>query len=159
MGSGPKPANSPLVEHSRTTNPGGSRFKKAFTLERVGLVLSLLALLAAGVTIWLDVDVRNQATGIKTHVDDIASNVSTRYLPDWPEHAEYLTQLVSGVQEGDELVIQVDSIGYLAFSQPEQFNHYFDQLTAAAHRTRGKVEDNYCAELIAAQVTIRTTPK
>src|SRR5579862_2249522 len=64
-------------------------------------------------------------------VDDINENVSTRYLPDWPKHGDPLIKLIQRLESGDELDIQVDSIGYLSFSSPKKFKEFLKQLKKA----------------------------
>jgi hypothetical protein len=68
----------------------------------------------------------------KVHHDvgNIAKNASTVYLPEWPEHTDDLTKLVSDFKSGDELLVDVE-IGYTHFSHPKQFHEYFDALKNA----------------------------
>lgn len=65
---------------------------------------------------------------------EIENSISTSHLPDWPEHGDYLISLVRGLTKDDELEIQVDTIGYLSFTHPDEFDSLFKELLNAANR-------------------------
>jgi hypothetical protein len=96
------------------------------------IILELIAITSGGAALYYEIHVSGE-------VADINENVSTRYLPDWPEHGQYLIDLVHGVERGDELEIQTGYIGYLSFTHPDKFDNFFSELLGAAKRSEGNI--------------------
>lgn len=96
-----------------------------YWFRNVDHILALVAILAGGMAVWLELKVHHD-------VSNISENASTVYLPEWPEHTGDLTALVSHFQSGDELAISSD-VGYTHFTHPDQFKEYFQALRRAAN--------------------------
>lgn len=95
-------------------------------------VLEIVAVIAGLVAVGQELYLGKQFERQKTDLQEIVANVSTGYLPDWPEHGDKLEGLVSSSKSGDELAIRIDSIGYLSFTKPDRFNSYFTTLLKQA---------------------------
>jgi hypothetical protein len=123
-------AHPTFARGERMTMSTGARKKKWEGWLRI--ILELIAIGSGGAALYYEIHVSRE-------VAEINENVSTRYLPDWPEHGTYLIDLVHGVESGDELEIQTDTIGYLSFTHPDQFDKFFRELLGAAKLSEGNI--------------------
>lgn len=130
--------------HGSASEPVKSR--RHSLLEIIGFFVGVAGLIAAGITIFYDHDIRRQVLEEKSYLDtqekniaNIVSNVSTGYLPDWPNYGKYLADLTSHTESGDKLEVQVDTLGYLSFSDPVSFDAYFNALIEAQTKKKIKI--------------------
>src|SRR5882724_5228089 len=66
---------------------------------------------------------------VHSHVTNVESSISTRYIGQWPDHFPFVTGLISRAQKEDELLVLTDFVGNWLYTLPQEYyDHYYDGL-------------------------------
>jgi hypothetical protein len=97
-------------------------------------LLATIAIFAGVVAVFFELQLHKGFEHQRDDIRKVVSEMTTRYLGEWPKHLSYAADLARSVEQGNRLCILVDQIGYGSLSQREEFEAYFEALKAAAHR-------------------------
>jgi hypothetical protein len=100
-------------------------------------VLAIAATVLSIIAIYMEVALHREFRVQEQTIEKIVLSVSTRYVATFPGNLRFIKDdIVSQAGKGDELLIQVDFIGYGMYSSPTLFKLYLKEIKDAK-RERG----------------------
>lgn len=101
--------------------------------------LAGIAIFAGLVAVFFELRLHEGFKEQRKDIIQIVSEISTRYLGDWPGDLAHITEVIAKAHTGNELWLLVDHIGYGSFSLPKEFSTYFEILQNAARKTKVQI--------------------